>query len=138
MKIFLDACVIIYWVEVAEPFYTKLLSKLRTIAEQYPEHTLSISRLSFLECLVKPLRLQDKKSLNVYQQFFDAQELEIIEIDATVIDTATQLRAKHNLRTPDAIQIASCLSMNTDHLFLTNDKKLSCVESHLNVMYILS
>lgn len=136
MKIFLDACIIIYWVEAAEPFYSQLLSKLQRIADKYPKHTLSVSRLSLLECLVKPLHLQNMEILKVYKHFFEAQELEIIEIDAEVIDIATQLRVNYNIRTPDAIQIASCLSMKSEHLFVTNDKKLSCHESKLNIMCI--
>lgn len=122
MKIFLDACIIIYWVESTEPFYSELIAKLTNIAKRYPQHTLAISRLSLLECLVKPIRKQDKKLLKIYQQFFESSQLSIIEIDSQVIDTATQLRAYHNLRTPDAIQAAGCLSLQESHLFLTNDK----------------
>ncbi|MGV3739736.1 MAG: hypothetical protein ACO1N3_00370 [Gammaproteobacteria bacterium] len=93
IRLFLDACIIIYWGESAEPFYSQLLSKLAEIAEKYPQHILSISRLSFLECLVKLLRAKDAKTLKIYQAFFEAHNLEIIEIDQTVIEVATELRA---------------------------------------------
>ena len=127
MKIFLDACIIIYWIESAEPFHSKLATRLHKIAETHPKHTLNISRLSLLECLVKPTREKDKKTLSLYQAFFEASDLAIIEIDAIVVDMATKLRANHNLRTPDAIQAASCLSMDEKHVFLTNDKRLSSI-----------
>ncbi len=135
MRVFLDACIIIYWVEAAHPFYTTLISTLQTIAEQHPENTLTVSRLSLLECLVKPLRDKDKTILRVYQQFFESPELTIIEIDHKVINIATQLRVDHTIRTPDAIQAACCLSINEQHLFLTNDKKLSGI-SKLNVVQL--
>lgn len=125
MRIFLDACIIIYWVECAQPFHAKLLAQLASIAEQHPKHLLTISRLSLLECLVKPLRHQEKSILKIYQDFFESPSLSIVEIDAQVIDIATLLRSKYALRTPDAIQAASCLSAKTPHRFLTNDKRFS-------------
>ncbi|MCX7091602.1 MAG: PIN domain-containing protein [Legionellales bacterium] len=127
IRLFLDACIIIYWVESAEPFYSKLLSQLQDIAEKNPHHVLTISRLSFLECLVKPIREKDKKTLRIYKDFFEANHLEIIEIDQKVIELATDLRARHNLRTPDAIQAASCMIGGGDHLFLTGDKHFGSV-----------
>lgn len=127
INIFLDACIIIYWAESAEPFYSKLLFQLDNIAKQYPEHYLVVSRLSLLECLVKPMRDNNKKILSTYQDFFRNSELTILEIDSDVIDIATQLRAQYNLRSPDAIQAASCLSLNKEHLFLTNDKQFSSI-----------
>lgn len=63
MHVFLDACIIIYWVESSQPFYTKLITILRNITELYPNHVLTVSRLSLLECLVKPLRDKDHDTL---------------------------------------------------------------------------
>lgn len=134
MHIFLDACIIIYWAELKEPFYTTLIKQLEDITNSYPDHTLAISRLSFLECLVKPLRKQNKETLLVYQQFFMSSTLKIIEIDTDVIDLATHLRVEYNIRTPDAIQAASCINAHSNHLFLTNDKRFSSIKtlnSHL-------
>ena len=133
MRIFLDACIIIYWVESSEPFYSKVLAQLRHIAAQYPDHVLTVSRLSFLECLVKPTREKDHKTIEVYRKFFESSELEIIEIDSAVIDTATQLRADYGLRTPDAIQAAGCLLLGEQPLFFTNDKRFASV-TKLNVV----
>ncbi|MCX7115295.1 MAG: PIN domain-containing protein [Gammaproteobacteria bacterium] len=127
MRIFLDACIIIYWVEAAHPFYADLLAKLQHIAEEHPDHILTVSRLSLLECLVKPLRMHEKKIVNDYQTFFESPAVSIIELDHQVIDIATHLRATCNLRTPDAIQAACCLSINSPHLFLTNDKRFAKV-----------
>lgn len=132
-RIFLDACIIIYWVESAEPFFSKLLKQLNDIAEQHPEHVLMVSRLSLLECLVKPMRDKDKKTVEKYREFFESTELKIIEIDSRVIDIATKLRADYGLRTPGAIQAASCLSSGKQHIFLSNDKRFTSV-TQLNVV----
>lgn len=129
MIIFLDACIIIYWVEAAFPYYSMVIKKFSDLAERYPDHTLAISRLSLLECLVKPLRDDDRETLAIYERFFTSPDLSIIEIDARIIDKATQLRAQYTLRTPDAIQAASCLSMPNSPLFLTNDKRFAVIPS---------
>jgi predicted nucleic acid-binding protein len=132
MLVFLDACIIIYWVESAEPFYSQLLAQLAEIAHHYPQHQLTISRLSLMECLVKPLRDTNKELIVHYQYFFEIPQIRIVEIDHQVIDRATFLRAKYNLRTPDAIQAASCLSLNNPHIFLTNDSQFNQLKE-LNV-----
>lgn len=135
MRIFLDACIIIYWVEAAEPFYSKFIATLRDIAERHPSHELTISRLSFLECLVKPSREKERAILKTYQAFFESPALSIIEIDHHVIDIAIKLRADYKIRTPDAIQMASCLSTGDAYLFLTNDMKLANIPT-LNIQLI--
>jgi predicted nucleic acid-binding protein len=44
----------------------------------------------------------------------------------TIAEQSADLRARYNLRTPDALQIAATLSVGCQ-AFLTNDKKLSNV-----------
>lgn len=39
-----------------------------------------------------------------------------------VVDLATAIRARHNLRTPDALQAACCLQHGADHVFLSGNK----------------
>jgi predicted nucleic acid-binding protein len=46
---------------------------------------------------------------------------------ANVVDGATRIRAKFGLRTPDAIQAASCLSLADEHVFVSNDRKFARV-----------
>ncbi len=60
---------------------------------------------------------------------FKLPGLQIVELDATVIDIATELRANHpgSLRTPDAIQLACAITSRADQ-FLTGDKKLVTIQ----------
>ncbi|MGR9051540.1 MAG: type II toxin-antitoxin system VapC family toxin [Gammaproteobacteria bacterium] len=90
---------------------------------------LSISRLSFLECRVLPLKTKNAELLHCYDRFFRLPGLEIVELDATVIDIATELRANYSgsLRTPDAIQLACAITSCADQ-FLTGDKKLAAIQ----------
>ena len=117
---FLDACAIIYNVEMAEPYYSDLVRFFAQYHAQHPQEGITVSRLSCLECLVKPLRENNTALIANYQDFFQRNGLEIIDLTAAVIETATEIRARHNLATPDAIQAASCLHSSTS-LFVTND-----------------
>ncbi|QIT55849.1 type II toxin-antitoxin system VapC family toxin [Aquisalimonas sp. 2447] len=52
---------------------------------------------------------------------FNAPGLQTIALDALVIDKATELRARHRLRTPDALQAASLLTHAPDGTLVTGD-----------------
>jgi len=49
--------------------------------------------------------------------------IELLDITAAIAEQAAQLRAKYNLRTPDPIQLATCIELGAD-CFLTNDNRL--------------
>ena len=119
--LFLDACVVIYWIEAPDPFHARLIERLRALREQVPDASFAVSGLSRLECMGKPLRDGDQALLDEYRAFFEAGQLQIVELTAPVIERATQLRARHGLMTPDALQAASALQLEGDVLFLTND-----------------
>ena len=121
MILFLDACVLIYRVEEVMPWNARVAKQLAQLRRQYSELQIAVSRLSYLECRTQPLRDGDEILLARYDALFAASDLHTIEIDANVIEGATQIRAQFGLLTPDAIQAASCLSLNTGHIFLTND-----------------
>ncbi|MBU0455691.1 MAG: PIN domain-containing protein [Pseudomonadota bacterium] len=121
MILFLDSCVVIYWVEMAEPYYSKWIKTMQRINRQYPRAPLAVSRLSILECLVCPLRENNLQTYQTYVDFFANPGVKIVELDARVIDLATQIRARYRLKTPDAIQAASALSLEGSVKFITND-----------------
>lgn len=121
MKLFLDACVIIYRIEDAFPWNTRLVAWLDNARAQHGAISIAVSRLSMLECRIKPLRDGDHALLSRYDEFFSAADLSIVELDADVVEGATRIRALAGLRTPDALQAASCLSLDRDAVFLTSD-----------------
>jgi len=135
MIIFLDANTIIYRVEAVEPFNQQLFATVQDLVEKHPNAGFAVSRLSMLECLVKPLQEQNNPYIDRYRAFFASAGLQIIEINALVIETATLLRARHGLRTPDSIQAASALSIKGPVTFLTGDRQFKKVPG-LNVLLI--
>ena len=135
MILFLDANIIIYRVEAVEPFNQQVLATLQELVAKDPNAGFAVSRLSMMECLVKPLRDQNTANIERYRGFFASAGLQIIEISALVIETATLLRTRHGLRTPDAIQAASVLSLKGPMTFLTGDKRFLKVPG-LNVRLV--
>lgn len=135
MKIFLDACAIIYWVELAEPYYSQFANILHQLKKEHKNPVFAASHLSILECRIKPLRDHDENLLKHYQQFFCARDLELIPLNLEIIEKAAELRAFYNLRTPDAIQASSSLSITDGAIFLTADGAFKKIPE-LNVLII--
>jgi predicted nucleic acid-binding protein len=135
MILFLDANIIIYRVEVVEPFNRQVFATLQELVTLHPDAGFAVSRLSMLECLVKPLRDQNTAEIDRYRDFFASAGLQMVEVSSLVIETATLLRARHGLRTPDAIQAASALSIKVPVTFLTGDKQFTKVPG-LNVRLV--
>ena len=136
MTLFLDANIIIYRVETVEPFNQQVLAIVQELVALYPHAGFAVSRLSMMECLVKPLRDQNNADVERYRGFFASSGLQIVELSSLVLETATLLRARYGLRTPDAIQAASAMSIKGPVTFLTGDKQLAKVPG-LNVRLVL-
>ncbi|CAH2030833.1 type II toxin-antitoxin system VapC family toxin [Trichlorobacter ammonificans] len=127
MTIVLDACIIMYWVEGVEPYYSRVASYIKQLEGEQPRVSYAVSRISLLECLVKPVRDNEMELLQRYGEFFASRNLRIIELSPGVIDRAIQVRAFCNLKTADAMQAASALSLKGPVCFVTNDKRFGVV-----------
>jgi predicted nucleic acid-binding protein len=133
MRLYLDANAIIYSVEADPPVRDSVITRIRQ-AEQAPGGLIITSRLSRLECRVKPLREADSALLATYDTFFRRRLLKIVEVSAAVIERATELRSRYGFRTPDAIHLATAVEERAD-VFLTGDTKLSrCTEVRVEVL----
>ena len=121
MILFFDASALIYRFEGLPPFQAAAARAVTDLLRKHPTAQPAISRLSLLECRVKPLRDRDQALLQRYERFFADPTLRIVDLDARVIDMATRLRAESGLKTPDALQAASALSLSGPVTFLTGD-----------------
>ncbi len=129
---FFDASVLIYLIEGAEPFATSVRTALTQAYEQHPNLGAAVSRLSWLECRVRPMRENNHTTLAQFDAFFNRPDLAWIELNQTVIELATVIRVRHGLRTPDAMHAASCLQLGDEHIFFTGDAEFQRVAG-LNV-----
>ena len=132
MRLYLDANPIIYGIEGVPAFRQAALEWIERAEAQ--DGVVITSRLSRLECRVNPLRDGNSELLERFEGFFARESLELVEITAEVIEAATQLRATHNFRAPDAIHLASALLAKAD-IFLTADRNLTrCPDLKVEVL----
>ena len=131
MRLYLDANPIVYSIEGVPAFR---LAALDWVERAEADGVVITSRLSRLECRVKPLRDGNMDLLELFEGFFARKSLELVEVTAEVIEAATQLRATHNFRAPDAIHLASALAAKAD-VFLTGDRNLArCPDLKVEVL----
>jgi predicted nucleic acid-binding protein len=126
---FFDASAVIYFVEGAEPFASRVRAELVRLMTRYPNLDAAVSRLSWLECRVKPARDGDYGTLANFDAFFSRPNLSWVELTREVVELATEVRVRHHLRTPDALQAASCLQLGPEHVFITGDPSFKKVGS---------
>ena len=131
-KVYVDTAVLIYSVE-GHPDYRELLRPLWLKLKASELEVIS-SELSLMEVLIVPLRNKDTALVNDYEQLMLEGDMQLIPISQTLLREAARLRATTNLRTPDAIHVAT--AMNTGcTLFLSNDRGLRGI-SHLSVVIL--
>ena len=93
------------------------------------------SVVTLTEVLTLPKRLGNSTIETAYRdRLLHGHNFSLIPIEASIAEDAADLRARYNLRTPDALQIAAVLSTGCQ-AFLTNDAALKRVtELHVLVL----
>lgn len=82
------------------------------------------STVTLVEVLVHPLGQQNTALAQEYRDILLNQEnLTVVELTPDIAETAAQLRATYNLRSPDSIQMATAIREGAS-FFLTNDARL--------------
>ncbi|MGD0901348.1 MAG: PIN domain-containing protein [Terracidiphilus sp.] len=119
-RIFFDTNVFIYMFEGLEPNRTKMLEIRRRMLERGDR--LVTSAMTLGELLVKPTKLGQVSLIEQYDRAVRSAA-QVINFDAQVAWRFASLRATHNIRSADAIQLACAAHAGVD-LFLTNDQRL--------------
>lgn len=70
--------------------------------------------------MVQPIRNNDLRLVDTYNELLTNGEVSLIAITSLTLRTAAELRAHHNLKTPDAIHAATAISSGCDYL-IAND-----------------
>ncbi len=121
----IDSAPLIYAVEKRAVYITRMQVILDLIRKE-PIQAFSAS-IALSEVLVKPLQNQDTKTVAAYRQMLlHSRHFQLISITPAIAEEAAALRARYNLKTPDALQIAVAVSQRCD-AFLTNDLGLKRV-----------
>jgi predicted nucleic acid-binding protein len=118
----LDTVAFIYWIEESEA-YVELLASVFSAADEGRIELIS-SALTLLEVLVLPFRTGNLALASQYEALLTrSRQIRLVEIDRAQLRAAAQLRAVHQVRTPDALQLAAALSTRCT-AFVTNDRRL--------------
>jgi predicted nucleic acid-binding protein len=120
--LFFDTMPFIYYVEesadylsLVEPFFEWMNSG------RFSGYT---SVLTLTEVLAQPIKKANSGIQAAYSDLlFHSKNLTLIDIGDYIAEDAARLRAMYDLKTPDALQIASALATECQ-AFLTNDKQL--------------
>ncbi len=119
----LDTAPIIYFIEQNEASLELVRAFFEAMSQG--EFQVVTSTLTLTELLVHPLRLGNIDLADQYRDIVLGQEnLVTVPISIEIAEVAARLRAAHNLRTPDAIQLASAIQRGAT-FFLTNDARLA-------------
>jgi predicted nucleic acid-binding protein len=132
-QLFIDTTPLIYLVE-RHPAY---LPKTRAIFARIDRGDLIgfSSVVTLTEVLTLPFKAGDRQVEQMYRsRLLYSRNFTLLPVSIAIAEKAAQLRAKYNLRTPDALQIAAALDAQCQG-FLTNDKGLVRV-TELTVLLI--
>lgn len=128
MLTYLDTCILIYWVEGPPPFDARVRARLAAL--QAAGHRFAVSELNRLECLVKPLAINDGPLLLDYERMLLARNVTFVPLAAPVFERAARIRAGHayanqkRYSVPDSLHLAAAVQAGCNS-FLTNDHRLA-------------
>lgn len=118
-RIGLDSMIMIYHVEDHDA-YTPLTVPLLELLEA-GRMTAVTSEITRLEILAQPFRAGRQDLIVQYKAVLDHYpHLSLIPLDSGVAEEAARLRARYDLRTPDAMQLASAIKGGARG-YVTND-----------------
>lgn len=94
------------------------------------------STITLMEISVHPWRVGREDIARKYETLLmNFPNLEIVNIDRDISRIAAQLRARFDVRPPDALQIAASLVTGA-HGFLTNHRRLSRLQSLTEIIVL--
>lgn len=88
------------------------------------EVALAVTTVTIAEVLTGPLKAGEEALARRYRAVLEAWQ--VVDFNSDIAESAARLRGKYGLKLPDAIQVASALSINAAAL-VTHDRDFSSV-----------
>ena len=118
----LDSAPLIYFIE-DHPLYSVKLAELFEAAESGSVHLVT-STVTIAEVLVHPFRSNRQELVQAYRDILlGSSGITTIAVSPEVAELAAKMRAEHQIRTPDALHLATALLAQA-LVFVTNDREL--------------
>ena len=117
-----DSAPIIYTLEA----HPKFAARYKPLFARHAagELSLAVTTITIAEVLTGPLGTGEEALARRYRTVLESWQ--VVDLTADIAETAARLRAKYKLKLPDAIQLASALSVNADAL-VTHDRDFASV-----------
>jgi len=130
----LDTPVFIYFLE-RHPIYFTLVKEIFTRIEK-GDLQAAASSLAFTEIFVPGYRHKMySQILDVFRLLTNFPNLRFTDISPSIAREAARIRAEYNLRTPDALHVATALDVQAD-AFVTNDQGLQVVSPEIHILLL--
>ena len=118
--VFVDTAPFIYFFEQHPTLYHHMKRLFDMAYDQNIQVATSI--ITYIEIATYPMRRGFPKLANKYRDYFTHSEnINLFPIDLVIAQQTVELRAKHRLNTPDAIQIGTAVACGADYI-ISNDK----------------
>ncbi len=132
-RVALDSSCFIYFLE-DHPKFGDLAEAVFELAEKN-KVSITASALVSVEVLTGYRRAKDHSAENEFKQMLkDFPAVEMYEASHKLVDRIVDLRTKYNMKTPDAIHLATALEHKAD-VFVTNDRQLKKVKE-IAILYL--
>ncbi|MBK8741671.1 MAG: PIN domain-containing protein [Betaproteobacteria bacterium] len=118
----MDSSPIIYTLEA----HPQLAARYKALFARHAagEFSLAVTTITIAEVLTGPLGAGEDALAKRYRAVLESWH--VVELTADIAETAARLRARHKLKLPDAIQLASALAINA-HALVTHDRDFAKV-----------
>ena len=125
-RLYVDTAPLIYYFEVNSAYIERMDRIFAFIAASRVATFSAVHILT--EVMVKPLQSGNEELAEEYRDILvNNDAFSLVPITLPIAESAAELRARYNLRTPDALHVASAISSGCDAL-LTNDAGLKRVQ----------
>ena len=115
----------IAWIEQSGPFFSAVAPVFRDFEEGRAAAITSV--LTLLEVLTGAYRRRDEVLVRRYEDLFEhSANVLVIDVDIDIARRAAELRARHGLRSADAIHLATAIEARAGQ-FVTTDRRLARV-----------
>ena len=118
----MDSAPIIYTLEA----HPQLAARYKSLFARHAagEFSLAVTTITIAEVLTGPLGAGEDALSKRYRAVLESWH--VVDLTADIAETAARLRARHKLKLPDAIQLASALAINA-HALVTHDRDFAKV-----------
>ncbi len=126
-RLYIDAAPLIYYIEEEHPDYLTRMDALVAFVEENSIELFS-SVITLTEVLIQPFRQNRVDLEQQYREILAKSGIvRLLDINQQIAEIAARLRVTYQLKTPDALHLATAINTGCD-AFLTNDVALSKVK----------